>query len=393
MKFRSWKTGAASAALLALGVASAARAEDQPAAAPAGPTALSTPAMSSSLSANANPISVDTGPLGKIYFSGQFSALGLWQDNAAPGDNDKGKADISNAQIEVQKTDGVVQFYVQAGAYSLPSLGTPYVSSGRLTAKTYQYVPVAFLKIAPNSSFNIMIGKLPTLIGAEYTFTFENLNIERGLLWNQEPAISRGVQANYTQGPLTISASWNDGYYSNHYTTGSGLISYVLNPKDTVAFAASGNFTKTTTSRFVTPLAQNNGSIYNLMWTHTDGPLVINPYLQYSTTPKDLSLGLPGSSSTLGGAVLVKYSFTPMFNLAGRAEYISSSGSEVSLLYGPNSKAWSLTLTPTWQLKTFFIRGELSYTKLDSATPGAGFGTFGEKSDQTRALVETGFLF
>jgi len=31
-----------------------------------------------------------------------------------------------------------------------------------------------------------MAAKLPTLIGAEYTFTFENMNIERGLLWNQE---------------------------------------------------------------------------------------------------------------------------------------------------------------------------------------------------------------
>jgi hypothetical protein len=393
MKIRSWKTVAASAVLLALGVAGAAQAEDQPAAAPAGPTALSTPAMSSSLAANANPFNVDAGPLGKIYFSGQFTGLATWQNYALPGDNDKGKADFSNAQIEVQKTDGVVQFYVQAGIYNFPSLGTAYVYSGRLTDETYKYVPVAFFKIVPNSSFNIMIGKLPTLIGSEYTFTFQNLNIERGLLWNQEPAISRGVQANFTQGPLTVSASWNDGYYSNRYTTGSGLISYVLNPKDTIAFAASGNFGKTPNSSFVTPLAQNNGSIYNLMWTHTDGPWVVNPYLQYSTTPKDLSLGLQGSSSTIGGAVLVKYSFNPMFNLAGRAEYISSSGSEVSLLYGPNSKAWSLTLTPTFQLKTFFVRGELSYTKLDSATPGAGFGPSGNKADQTRAMVETGFLF
>ena len=382
-----------SVASLALAVAGAARAEDQPAAAPAGPTALSTPAMSSSLSANGNPFSVDTGPLGKIYFSGQLTGLGTWQDHAVPGDNDKTKADFSNAQIEIQKTDGLVQFYVQAGAYNFPSLGAAYVSSGRLTDATYKIVPVAFLKIVPNANFNIMIGKLPTLIGAEYTFTFENLNIERGLLWNQEPAISRGVQANYTQGPLTVSGSWNDGYYSNHYSTGSGLISYVLNPKDTLAFVASGNFGKTSASRFVTPLAQNNGSIYNLIWTHTDGAWVINPYLQYTTTPKDLSLGLPGSASTFGGAVLVKYAFNPMFNLAGRAEYISSSGSEVSLLYGPKSKAWSLTLTPTWQLKTFFVRGELSYTKLDSAAPGAGFGSLGDKTDQTRAMIETGVLF
>jgi hypothetical protein len=378
---------------LALGAAGAARADDQPAAAPAGPTALSTPAMSSSLSANANPISVDAGALGKIYFSGQLTGLGTWQNNSVPGNNDRGKADFSNAQIEIQKTDGVVQFYVQAGTYNFPSLGAAYVSSGRLTDETYKIVPVAFVKIVPNSSFNIMIGKLPTLIGAEYTFTFENLNIARGLLWNQEPAISRGVQANYSQGPLTVSASWNDGFYSNHYTTGSALVSYVISPKDTVAFAASGNFDKVSTSRFATPLAQNNGTVWNLMWTHADGPWVINPYLQYTTTPKITAFGLPSSASTFGGAVLAKYTFTPTFNLAGRVEYIGSSGSQVALLYGPKSSAWSATLTPTWQVKTLFIRGELSYTKLDSMGAGAGFGKFGNKDDQVRAMIETGVLF
>jgi hypothetical protein len=381
-----------SAVALALVIAGVARAEETPAA-PAGPTALSSPAMSATLASNANPMSADVGFLGKIYFSGQLTGLGTWQNNAVAGNNDKGKFDLSNAQIEIQKTDGFVQFYVQAGEYNFPSLGAAYVSTGRLTQETYRYVPVAYLKLVPNATFNVMIGELPTLIGAEYTFTFQNMNIERGLLWNQEPAISRGVQVNYTKGPLTVSASINDGYFSEHYSTASGLVSYVLNPKDTVAFAASGSFNKTSRSTFVTPIAQNNGSIYNLIWTHTDGPWVISPYLQYSTTPKDPSLGLAGSASTWGGAVLAKYSFNPMFSLAGRAEYEGSSGSQVSLLYGPKSSAWSLTLTPTWQFKTFFVRGDISYTKLDSAAPGAGFGSTGNRDSQTRALVETGVLF
>ena len=82
-----------------------------------------------------------------------------------------------------------------------------------------------------------------------------------------------------------------------------------------------------------------------------------------------------------------------MFNVAGRAEYISSSGSDVALLYGTKSDAWSLTLTPTFQFKTFFIRGEFSYTKIESGTPGAMFGKNGDKSDQTRGMIETGVLF
>jgi hypothetical protein len=40
-----------------------------------------------------------------------------------------------------------------------------------------------------------------------------------------------------------------------------------------------------------------------------------------------------------------------------------------------------------------FVRGELSYTKLDSAADGAGFGPDGNKDSQTRAMIETGVLF
>jgi hypothetical protein len=383
-----------SAAALALAAAGAARADDTPpaAAAPAGPMALSTPAMSSSLSANSDPLSMDWGPAGKIYVSGQFSVFGAAQ-TAAPDSNQKRKGDVSNLQIEVQKTDGVFQFYVQAGEYNFPSLGSPIATTNRLTEETFHYVPNAYIKLVPNSSFNVEIGILPTLIGAEYTFSFQNLNIERGLLWNQEPAVSRGVQANFTQGPLAVSVSLNDGYYSDHYSTLSGLAAYTLTPKDTLAVAASGNFDKTSRSSFVTPVAQNNGTIWNVLYTHTEGNWMINPYIQYSTTPKDTSFGLGSSASTFGAALLAKYQFNPLFNLAGRVEYISSSGSQVALLYGTKSDAWSFTLTPTLQFKTYFVRGEFSYTKIGSGTPGSEFGKFANKDEQSRAMIETGVLF
>jgi hypothetical protein len=351
---------------------------------------LAAPAMTPPLSANPNPASFDIAG-GKIYVSGQFTGLGYSQDNSFPGEKDS-RVDLSNAQLEVQKADGVFQFFVQGGAYSLPSLGTPYVKASDLADLTYKWVPVAFIKIQPSANFNVMVGKLPTLIGAEYTFTFQNMNVARGLLWNQEPAISRGVQANYTAGPWTVAVSLNDGFYSNRFTIGSTLITYTAGKTDTVAFAASAQFDKTSKAAFATPVPQNNGQIYNLIWTHTEGAWQVIPYLQYSHTPEEPSVGLPASGSTFGGAVLAKYSFTPMFSLAGRAEYISSSGDQ-SLLYGPKSNALSLTLTPTWQFKTFFVRGEASYTKLDKVAPGAGFGSDGAADSQTRLMVETGVLF
>ncbi len=354
--------------------------------------ALASPAMTPPLAANPTPLSVDAGPLGKVFVSGQVTGVALAQDHQVPGDH-QDSVDFTNAQVEIQKTDGAFQFYVQAGTYSLPSLGAPYVRSSTLPKETFGSVPVAYIKLVPNAEFSVMIGKLPTLIGAEYIFSFENMNIARGLLWNQEPVVSRGVQVNYTKGPLAVSVALTDGFYSEKYSTGSALVTYTVSPADTLAFAASGNFNEQNTSTFATPIAQNNSQIYNLMWTHTQGPWVVTPYLQFTNVPKITKFGIPHDASTTSGAVLAKFTVSPEFSIAGRAEYISSSGSGVSLLYGPDSKAWSLTITPTYQVKTFFVRGELSYTGLDSITPGSGFGKNGNAKSQTRAMLETGILF
>ena len=96
------------------------------------------------------------------------------------------------------------------------------------------------------------------MIGAEYTFSFENMNIERGLLWNQEPAISRGIQVNQTMGKVTASVSWNDGFYSSRYTWLSGSLAYKTGP-NALSFVAGGNLGKTDYFTSATPV-QNDGN-------------------------------------------------------------------------------------------------------------------------------------
>jgi hypothetical protein len=57
------------------------------------------------------------------------------------------------------------------------------------------------------------------------------MNIARGLLWNQETAISRGIQVNQTMGKVTASLSWNDHFYSNRYSWLSGSLTYASQPR------------------------------------------------------------------------------------------------------------------------------------------------------------------
>jgi len=355
--------------------------------------ALSTPSMSGPLAANASPTSFDVGDLGKVYVTGAVSGIAMGQTDRLPYDKSS-MIDFSNAEVSIQKTDGLIQFYAQVGGYSLPALDTPYVRASTQTANSFGVLPVAYLKIAPTDSFNIEAGRLPTLIGDEYTFTFENLNVERGLLWNQEPAISQGVQANYTSGPITVSASLNDGTFSNRYNWITGSLAYTISPTDTVTAVGGGNLghtyyygTATGTANF---LLQNNESVYNLIWAHTDGPWTITPYVQYTSVPKLGSI-IP-SGSTIGGAILANYAFSPSWSLGGRFEYIDSSKNALEL-NGPGSKALSVTITPTFQYKIFFVRGEGSYTDLGHSTDGFEFGTNYNKADQFRVLLETGIIF
>ncbi len=364
--------------------------------APAAPTPPALlPALAGPLSYAANPVNFDAGPLGKVYVNGVVSGLGLVQNHSIPGDHDS-FGDISNGQVIVQKVDGVLQFMVQAGIYSTPSLGVPYTKASRLTDATFGPIPQAFLKIAPTANFSVQVGKLPTLIGAEYTFSFENMNIDRGLLWNLEPAVSKGVQANYAHGPLAFSIALTDGYYSSKYSTISGSVAYTINPANVIAFAASGNTRRIEKATFVTSPVLNNQQIYNLILTHTKGKVVIQPYVQYTHVDALPFLGTT-SGDTIGGAVLARYNFTPAFSLPVRAEYVSASGrtngTQPNFLFGPGSDAFSITATPTFTYKIFFARAEVSYVSASHTTDGYVFGSNFNDQSQTRGKLEVGVIF
>jgi hypothetical protein len=365
---------------------------------------LPAPSFSGPLAPNPHPLSVDAGPFGSISLSGQLSGIGVLQSAATHAvgiGNEDGFADLSNAQIEIQ-TDGRLQFYVQAGAYSLPSLGTAYLRATKATDQLYGPIPVAYAKAMITPELSTSGGLLPTMVGAEATFTFQNVNIERGLLWNQEPAISRGVQVNYARGPLSAAISLNDGYFSGKLNWLSGTLGYAIDSSNSISIVGAGSLSRSDKSSVATPLAQNNSSIFNLIYTHTSGPLTLTPYLQYSHVGRDDQLGINRSADTYGGALLVKYALNSEWSLGARAEYLKTTGgtcgtdpncTPTNLLYGAKSNAWSLTITPTYQKGVFFARGELSYTRIGNLQSGLGFGRDLNQRDQVRALLETGILF
>ncbi|WP_162915105.1 outer membrane beta-barrel protein [Desertibaculum subflavum] len=359
------------------------------------------PEMGPTLEANPDPVSIDLGAsLGRLYVTGVVSGLGLWQSNPFAG-NDHTYADIGNAMVTAQTEPGVVQFVAQAGLYSMPTLGEPYTRSTKLNSRLYGPLPIAYAKFAPDDGFSVQIGRLPTLLGAEWDWTYQNVNIERGLLWNQENSINQGIQVNYAAGPVELSLSLNDGFFSGKFHWLTGAATYAIDDDNWLTLSAGGALRSSGIDTFRTPLAQNNSVIVNLIYEAYRGPWSITPYLQYTHVPNNHSMrsaGFTDEASTYGAALIVAYAFDENWKLAARGEYIASSGSDAKgapelVTGGPGADNWSFTLTPTYQYKTFFARAEFSYVGLGNVTPDFGFGKSGNDKSQVRVLFETGFIF
>jgi hypothetical protein len=365
------------------------------AAAPAAPAPLSTFVLTGPLQW-LPPAILDAGPLGKLSVNGIVTGFAQFQNSSVPPDHET-QATLSNGQIFIQKADGNVQYYIQAGAYTMPTLSVPFTNAQNTVNNFYGPVPVAYLKLLAGKTTQFEIGALPTLMGAESTFTYQNFNIERGIVWNQENAINRGIQINQTIGKyLSAAVSWNDGYYSNRYNWLSGSVTFTKGPH-VLVYDGMGNVGKTL-YQAAAGLPQSNGVMHAVIYTYTKGPWIISPYFQYGNVPIIKQVGILKSTSATGGAINVSYAFKCGFSLPVRWEYLTSSGTATDgsfnmLGFGPGSAGTTFTATPTYQKGGMFLRGDLAWVDALSSTKGDVFGPKGTDQSQFRGVLEFGFIF
>lgn len=339
------------------------------------------------------PATFDAGPFGKLSVNGILTGYAQGQNHPVPGDDLK-QATLTNGFIFVQKADGKLQYYVQAGVYDFPTLGAPFANAQN-TTNLFGPVPVAYAKLATGKTTTWQIGALPTLMGAEGAFTYQNMNVSRGLLWFQENIINRGVQVNQTLGKyVTASLSWNDGYYSDRYNWLSGSLTFTKGPH-TLVYSGMGNAGQTGYSTAATPLVQNNSMMHAVVYTYTKGTWIATGTYQYSKVPTNTNIGIFNGATSNGFGIYLSKAFKS-FSLPGRFEYIEQSGSltdeTVNMLYGPGSSAISFTVTPTYQKGGFYFRSDLGFVDTNNSN-GFAFGPNGTDASQFRATGEFGFIF
>jgi len=356
-------------------------------------------------------INIQAGPLGQLSVGGILSVNGRAQSNTYPVSGPAGKnfsANVTDGLISVAKTSGFLWFYLEAGAYNFYGVGQPAMSTTAMMAATFGPLPLAYLQITPSKNFNIQIGKLPAITGiTPLTGLISNsYDVQFGLDGWQQQTISRGIQANYTAGPFSASLAWTDGYYSKRFNWAVGQLSYSPTTSSTFTLQGGGNLSHTT---YAGPL--DNSDFYLLGYSYTGSRWSMFAYLQYQKLLSAKYFSNSSNGSMYGASVDGNYSFTKRFSLSARLDYMAysdnpniatpvdyfgTSGSTVlagnGLGYGPGSRAISVTLTPMYQYKHWFIESDISYIDAYKYTTGDAFGEHGTQPGQFVAMINTGFF-
>jgi Putative beta-barrel porin-2, OmpL-like. bbp2 len=369
-------------------------------------SATPTPAPAASPSPSPAPSSTSL-TLGPLTIDGVFSAFTMFTSgvnatgalDTTTGVDNNNLTDISNAFLIVNKASGTFRYGFAAGAYNIPVVGFALNKTTQDGANTSLYgaLPSVYVEYAPTGSFNLQAGKLATMTGQESTYTYENIDIQRGIIWNMEPAVSRGLRGTITGSKFNGALEVNDGYYSGNRLGFEGQITNTPSASTTVevVFMLPNASAPANTTASIA-----NKQLIDPMLTYTTGKWQFLPYLLFVNSPKSAALGYTNDEHAFGAAFMTTYALSSTWSLPLRVEYAKNGSApgdtslNANLLgYGPGSGAWTYTLTPTYRRGIFFARAEASDVNVTNFTPGIAFGSSGTQSNQFRTGLEAGLQF
>lgn len=309
------------------------------------------------------------------------------------------RTDYANIQATVTRNTGRFRFGATIGEYALPVVGQAINPTFRAGSNTdlFSYVPVAYVQYVPNAAWTLTAGKMAALLGQESNFTYQNVNIQRGLGWNAEPAFTRGVRVTHVQGKFTGNIGYTDGFYSGRGNTFEGLLAWGASSNTTVQFAwilPQSNALPNPTTGVA------NKREGDLMLTQQIGKLQLLPYLLWIESPQNKGIGFNGRERAFATVLIADYVFDSAWSVGARYESISNRSSVLDTSanadlvgFGPGSSATTFTITPAFKTGLTTLRAEYSSVNLGTFTRGLGFGATGTNSVQSRLGFELGVQF
>jgi hypothetical protein len=362
-------------------------------------------------------IQIDGGPVGALQVSGGIDGYGYYlgdttESGNLPFTHKSIGADVANALVEVQKTDGQLQFTVEVGgnggALTLGS-GSP----GQTSISTFTTGPLyaGYVTVAPTGlPVTVSAGQIGSLEGWESGIDWNNANQLTTEIFYVQNSQSRGVSANYTQGPINATVTFGDGYDSGVWNFLQFLATYTINPTNAVSIYGAGNLGRTGLATYAYGGGTTGGygpeyvnsDMIGGFYSFTMGNLNLVPEVQYQIAKADAKIGISKPTSNLGAAVFADYSLssTSPYSIGAWAEYFTSHTSaadETAWFIGPDSQGVGVSVTPTWQYKDIFARADGGYIYLlhNKAADGVTSYGYGDNKDHGEfvATLEAGLLF
>ena len=376
-------------------------------------TASSIMAMSAAHALNGQSnIKVDGGPLGQLEMSGGFDAFGYTMTNNAPNTHQSGTR-VDALYLELQKTTGVVQFTVEMGNDNGGgiALGTQPSSIQAMNMRSMGPVKQAFVTIAPTDlPVTFSAGVLDGLEGYESSTSWQNVSLFTSDLCYTTTSNQLGVNGNFSKGPVSITLQFGDVADTKVFNFLSGLGTYTFNSNNVLNVYFGTNLGRTgvnahaniggpsasswSSSSVGTNNVMVNGNVFGTYYSWTHGNLNLVPEVQYAYAKADQKVGIPKFTSNFGAALFGDYSFanTP-YSVGGWIAYEKSIGSQNTWFLSPNDESIAIAVSPTWQYKYLYVRGNLGVIHMLHNASGSAFGNSGNSKTQVAAALETGFVF
>ncbi len=368
-------------------------------------------------------INIDGGPLGPLALTGGadgylygLSGTGNSANYGLLGTDKATGAEFLNGLIQVQKASGLLQFTIEVGATNALILGGKPNST---SVQTFSTGPLyaGYLTLAPTKSLSISAGQLGSQEGYESGVDWNNANLLTTDIFAVENSQSRGIEATYTVGPVAATIEYGDGFDTGVWNFVQALATYTINSNNVLNVFGATNLGRTGPNAHIygsatTPYNQSfvggygpyyvNSTMLGAYYSYTMGNLNLVPEVQYVYAKPDAILATQSGnpalnkfSSNFGAALFADYQFGKSdYSLGGWGEYFTSNGPD-NWFINPGAQGVGISVSPTWQDKNLFVRGDVGLMHLTkfSNNGSRGYGNDGGSRNQADFVVEAGVLF